>query len=358
MIEDFMQMNLAPLGMLAFMCIIIYANKDYEPEVTKRFIAPIVLIFFLIILDNMDYSLYRLNDIGIIHRIVAFLGYNLRINLLLTLIFIVLRKNTNKYKKFLVIPATICFLVESLSLFTNWVFTYDNETGEFKRGILGYTPHIIAIFYMSILIYVGIKLIFQDKLTEGIIILFGSYLNVIATIAETLYQLEGILISTITLIVVFYYLYIHTEFFKVDVLTGTLNRLSYHADKLKYDKDIKAFIMIDLNDLKKLNDDGGHNEGDKALKTLAYVVSKCLPRKCYLYRTGGDEFMVIIRKSVREKTGVIISRIKGAMLSTQYSWAVGYCDIEDEITYHKAERIADKRMYEDKAKMKGKENIR
>ncbi|MCQ2413034.1 MAG: GGDEF domain-containing protein [Sphaerochaetaceae bacterium] len=82
-----------------------------------------------------------------------------------------------------------------------------------------------------------------------------------------------------------------------DQLTGLLNRNSYeqHIAKIKEDKDkIISIAAFDINGLKLVNDNLGHQAGDELIKGAADCISGVFNSYGHVYRTGGDEFMVII----------------------------------------------------------------
>ncbi|MCR4738622.1 MAG: diguanylate cyclase [Lachnospiraceae bacterium] len=84
-----------------------------------------------------------------------------------------------------------------------------------------------------------------------------------------------------------------------DPLTGFYNRkgMEYYSEKLYNDvlKDKKAlFICVaDMNGLKYINDNFGHENGDRALRELASVIRDSLKKGDIAFRSGGDEFLIM-----------------------------------------------------------------
>ena len=70
------------------------------------------------------------------------------------------------------------------------------------------------------------------------------------------------------------------------------------ADSTKKDSILKAqefcIAVIDLNNLKYINDRFGHSEGDKTIEKIAETLLSIARAGDKVYRTGGDEFAVII----------------------------------------------------------------
>ena len=170
---------------------------------------------------------------------------------------------------------------------------------------------------------------------------------------ETTFALRGILIGVIAMDVTFYYLYIHIEYFKVDILTGTLNRLSFYADieMYKQKKSSVYILSVDLNGLKQINDTYGHTAGDEAIKYAANFIRSVIPSNARLYRIGGDEFVVLY-----PMTGIAYSlsaELMSKARTAKYSFAVGEALWETESSFEKAYSEADSKMYACKKKQKG-----
>ncbi|MGN0416025.1 MAG: GGDEF domain-containing protein [Agathobacter sp.] len=100
----------------------------------------------------------------------------------------------------------------------------------------------------------------------------------------------------------------------VEYWTATLD----HATSLRI-----WMSAIDLNDLKQWNDGHGHAKGDDAICTLVHCVQKVIPKACYLYRTGGDEFMILCFNKEKETVEQLLTDIRRELAPTPYSCAIG-----------------------------------
>lgn len=80
-----------------------------------------------------------------------------------------------------------------------------------------------------------------------------------------------------------------------DFLTGGFNRTAFEKDVQKYIDSQRSFrlILLDLNDLKYINDTYGHAQGDEAIR-LVFKAMEVGFASGQNYRIGGDEFAVII----------------------------------------------------------------
>jgi diguanylate cyclase (GGDEF)-like protein len=85
-----------------------------------------------------------------------------------------------------------------------------------------------------------------------------------------------------------------------DPLTGCLNRRSIGpaADLLMQTcaerGELVAFIMIDVDNFKRINDANGHSAGDAILKECARRITALLPDRALAARLGGDEFACVV----------------------------------------------------------------
>ena len=57
-----------------------------------------------------------------------------------------------------------------------------------------------------------------------------------------------------------------------------------------------SYIMMDANNLKKINDSLGHNKGDEFIITIAKCMRAAVGQNGQCYRIGGDEFVIILRQ--------------------------------------------------------------
>ncbi len=89
----------------------------------------------------------------------------------------------------------------------------------------------------------------------------------------------------------------------VDPLTGVKNRHAYRLAEERMNAQIAedpgkefAVTILDVNDLKKINDREGHSAGDQHLREACRIVCKVF-KHSPVFRIGGDEFSVVLRNS-------------------------------------------------------------
>ncbi len=144
-----------------------------------------------------------------------------------------------------------------------------------------------------------------------------------------------------------------------DSLTGIPNRRALnemldrelHTSE-RYDTPF-AFVILDLDDLKKINDTGGHGLGDLALKRFAQVLKKNARKGDIIARYAGDEFVLVMAQSDREHAQQGVQRMLAAMRRSGLSTSIGVSmfptdGVEGQTLFH----AADEALY--KAKQRGK----
>lgn len=79
-----------------------------------------------------------------------------------------------------------------------------------------------------------------------------------------------------------------------DELTGVYNRAGYEFIKNTVDLTTTAMLIIDADNFKHINDNYGHETGDKVLKKVADTLRKHFRSEDYICRIGGDEFLILM----------------------------------------------------------------
>jgi len=154
----------------------------------------------------------------------------------------------------------------------------------------------------------------------------------------------------------------------MDELTGLYNRrgfflLAGQQMKLAERKKKKmALLFCDIDELKRINDNFGHKEGDKALMEVANILRETFRESDVIARLGGDEFAALVIDAegyndesltarLQYKLGIHNNRLR---LQYQMSLSAGIahhsfespCAIEELLSQ------ADKAMYEQKQRKK------
>ena len=82
----------------------------------------------------------------------------------------------------------------------------------------------------------------------------------------------------------------------IDPLTEVYNRHFFEEIRPTLEREAAggAIVLVDVDDLKTINDTRGHDEGDRAIWTIATGIKRLIRGADFLIRWGGDEFLVIL----------------------------------------------------------------
>jgi len=154
---------------------------------------------------------------------------------------------------------------------------------------------------------------------------------------------------------------------KTDSLTGIFNRVYFYekieeeigrASRLNY---YLTVVYIDINNFKAINDNQGHDVGDKVLVIFADISKKKLRKGLdFAFRLGGDEFVYLLTNCNENTAEKIVNRIKKQCADMKPSFSISYgiagLPVKKEKNIikkiDKYLKIADKRMYEQKKSTK------
>lgn len=79
-----------------------------------------------------------------------------------------------------------------------------------------------------------------------------------------------------------------------DALTGALNRNAFENMLTSSEEGQLAFLILDIDNFKQINDNYGHMEGDKVLARIADLMRENFRSEDSIFRIGGDEFAVVL----------------------------------------------------------------
>ena len=340
MTYDYLTINYAPVIGLVCLLIFLVGNAYLEKSIKTKF-------YWLLALEVIEIAAYSLElwtstfvEPTKFRVFLSAIGYSMRPIVVYLILLLALRSYTGTtYKKILAIPLIFNVLVAFSAFFTDIAYTYSKEN-EFVRGPLGFTTHIVAGLYLLGLLWaVFWKFKGRAKLETYIITI--CVMNIfISTGLEMLFSNRNISKIAVVLSIIFYYMFFQTQIYKssmekghqlrlqlekeskTDGLTGLLNKKTFiemadDAVKEAQGKGV-AFIFLDLDYLKSVNDTFGHMIGDKAIQDAAKSLQMVFRERDMIGRFGGDEFCVLLTDIPRE---VLYERIEEALtiLRAEYS---------------------------------------
>ena len=215
-------------------------------------------------------------------------------------------------------------LIEGLAIFSTGIILV---LFVFFGKLSGEAANLIAFFLIPVIIWASIKLNIHGLVSFNLFILlfflwgianqngvlsdreissYNSFLCVLGTMSFT----SLILSSSIA------------RFHKTqnslsdlsnhDPLTGLFNRLFFDTELKRLDKSRQfpiSIIMVDVDNLKKVNDTFGHSTGDQILIKIANLLSSVFRQEDIISRIGGDEFVVMLPNTSMAVAKLIIERM-------------------------------------------------
>lgn len=155
----------------------------------------------------------------------------------------------------------------------------------------------------------------------------------------------------------------HDALTHVGSKTAYLKKIDELNQKIEEGTAEFAVAMVDMNDLKKINDTYGHKAGDSYIKGCCLIICDSF-KYSQIFRIGGDEFVVVLEGQDYENRDSLVQKITAAYFETfsdttkpvflRYSASVGLAVLtENDSVFEHVFKRADEEMYD--AKMKFKE---
>ncbi|SDB58485.1 diguanylate cyclase (GGDEF) domain-containing protein [Ruminococcaceae bacterium FB2012] len=320
MIKEYLLQDWSLILLLSAFAIALKITVFFDKTTIRRMYVLIVGVFLLSLVVFVEFNYTSQAGHVTLRRILMAIRYSATPFIISQIIFTLVKKQT----LYIFIPSIILAVIDLISIFTGIVFLVD-ENNDFSRGPLGYLPFIVAGLYCIALVYLLIKRC-NKKLMEIVPIAFLSFALLSDLVFPFVFGIDfsRIFCSTIAIALFVYYVFEILQQTKIDSLTGLLNRHAYHADIRKAPEEITALISIDMNGLKVINDTLGHAAGDEALVTLALCFRRALKSRQFGYRIGGDEFIILCRKSSQADMTELIRRIETNVGKTKYHCSIGH----------------------------------
>jgi diguanylate cyclase (GGDEF)-like protein len=148
----------------------------------------------------------------------------------------------------------------------------------------------------------------------------------------------------------------------LDALTGVKNRHAYLETEDRLDRQISehrvsefAIVILDVNNLKKVNDTLGHKAGDQYIQEASRIICRVFKRSP-IFRIGGDEFVAVVQGADYECIGELMGKMKDhntkAARTGGIVIACGMAKYEGSLSVAPVFDRADQNMYRNKSDLK------
>lgn len=196
----------------------------------------------------------------------------------------------------LFVPVVINLVIVLTNPWTKVIFSVENGQYVRQSWYLSVTIATYVYVFMSVIVVIqNWKSISQQ---DRIILIVSTALPMVGGSIQATYY--GILTiwPSVGCALILLYLFLQQRVIHLDHLTHAWTRETFflHISRLIKQQNLEPadVLYFDLNDLKYINDNFGHNSGDLALKMVVDVVKKELPEAAIVARLGGDEFIALM----------------------------------------------------------------
>ncbi len=338
--------------------IILNRNKN------RLYIAALVTTIIMLFLEMATVLMDPLTDRSSVvpYRLANILGFSLSpVVPYLLFLFYSRKENKSNYKKPLAYPVYFNTLICIISYKTGWIFFVDAHN-RYMRGNLFLLPTTISMFYFALLVIEIIQNRAEYEKDENKFIIPILLMPVLSLIVQILNKNILLIWGSVSLSLLLYYIGWREQQFKYDVQTQVKNRSTFEKEMKKYLKEGKnaAIIVLDINDLKSINDKYGHAAGDEVIIQAAKIIQDSFKGIGRTFRIGGDEFCVICRETPKQLLDnslaaldhllIAINKNRSIKIELAYGYAF-YTQKENESIYSSFTQ-ADQAMYRHKASLK------
>jgi diguanylate cyclase (GGDEF)-like protein len=154
----------------------------------------------------------------------------------------------------------------------------------------------------------------------------------------------------------------HTKEARTDYLTGLANRPEFEraidravAASERHKRKL-ALMMIDLDNLKQINDEHGHHVGDEAIRVLAHELQRAVRATDTCGRLGGDEFGVAMPDADEHHATEVAARVRHSLehlnrsekVPVRVEFSIGIAAWSAGMDWQAMYVQADKELYADK----------
>jgi diguanylate cyclase (GGDEF)-like protein len=365
--------NFAAAFLLFLVSVVAFYRLDIKDKLSRAYLITALIIILQLMFEALTVILDRNADPLIIQlrvfmSMALFLGgpiLSLYWMQLLRKMLIPRAKTIKGYKYFIIVPQIFNVTIVLLTPFTDWVF-YIDENAIYQRGDFFLVSTIFTYYYMMI----AVGMIFNNRKgiakEDLILLLIATSIPMLGGIIQATFYGTLFIWPSVAFALILLYLFLQQRIIHHDFLTGAWTRESffqYVSQKIATgDHEPCGALYIDLDNLKDINDEHGHQYGDKALKKVVEVTRNTLGHKSIISRLGGDEFIGVIHTDSKDILKDKVADIKAQLVefneTKTYPFdivtSIGYDLFSDD--YHNFEHFInhiDQLMYDEKRKHKG-----
>ncbi|MES9996263.1 diguanylate cyclase [Desulfovibrio aminophilus] len=301
------QINMFMCLLLAITLAVAFLKLDLEKTEHKLFIGMVLSILALLVLEVWSVVLNAQFNAAIradghlvaLNKLVNVVGFALvpfpPLFLLLFLHSWVSKPVSRKLLPLYIAPLLVNGILALLSYDGNVLFSI-SPLNEYSRGAYFIASPLVSYVYF----FLNAVFIWRNRsrlrVQEIVFLLATIIIPAVIGLVQLMYFVYMTIWNSwaVSAVVLFVYILVYKS--EMDELTKLGNRRVYREIifKARRMKELRLSIaMLDMDDLKKINDAHGHGEGDHAIRVLAEGMRRFFGREFHPMRFGGDEFAAV-----------------------------------------------------------------
>ena len=351
------QKNILSVIILAILYISLIRRVNWKEKLNKAFSYLILFNIAIILFDSI--IIITTGNNVLIAKILMFVSvgfyYALApVGAFIWLIYadIAIFQDKNRLYKLSIIP-TFLILVNLVGVILSYsqglMFNISQENIFFEgdHSLITFIISASVMLYAMFHIYINRNLI---RKYEYLPLIIFAIPPLVSSIIYIFFNDANFIWNSLVISQLLIYIYIQSKITSTDFLTGLFNKREYEflikslAANKPENIELSA-IAIDINDFKKINDEHGHRTGDEALVTTAKLLKTAVRKQDYVFRVGGDEFVVIVLSDETHILDKVITRIEQGLeafnQSSAYPFELNYSLGKGNYEYQKYNDLQD-----------------
>lgn len=346
--------NLFPLIALVVLLFLMAKNPLFKAQQNKTFQSAAAICITMLVVISIDYLTQQstIPGVWIVRHATTFLNFAAS-PLIPLLLYRIYTERT--LPRLLTLPFLLNLAVCALSLFNGIVFRISPQN-TYDRGPLFFLPFLISITYLLVLLVHSGTYRKASKHSERLYLLFTIFMLCLSMFLEIALRFRFLSWDCVTVCLILYYMLLNVNNATTDPLTGALNRPMYTQALARLSTDAPFSVaQIDLNGFKLINDQHGHQAGDRFLQQFVHVMQVHLPRGVSFYRVGGDEFAVISRRFSPSELAALLEAGRQLTQQSGIDFSYGIAQWSPGLDLEEVVKLSDQAMYHCKKRLKDAE---
>ena len=315
--QYFLVLTTIDLFVLTFMCILTKLSETLNGKQKRGFFLAFVLIGVISILEVItilvDGAPVHLRCLNILSN---YLGFGLSPAVSLCLVYVLDKKQGVRRGFKTAVACEAAYLISlALMLPRGMVFSVSEENLYSRGDFFAFyvTAYFAALVYLAACTAITAR-VFQNR-SRVLIYPFIVFLAAETIIQIALPQLHVTWLC-VTLLSVLYFIYCSEMWNQLDALTGLLNQNSYLNRTAEMRRSGEVLVVFDVDDFKQVNDQFGHDTGDRVLQYLARQMRNGSRSNDLLCRLGGEEFCMLLPDCSQETAIGVAERLRTRIAAT------------------------------------------